>query len=486
MALRGRFGRSLALTITVPTVLVVLGTSLASSRLLAGLFARTHERHAAERARHLATVAEGAFARAMEQRHDVDAELHVLCAASGRSVAVASLAGRVRFTCESSLLGATIDAPGRESGEVSHGGQRWMRHVRSIGTRRSCGGCHGAAEPVGHLVVDSPLREAEEEVGELRRLNVITDTGLAVGVAVLLVLFQIFLIVRPLRRLTTTVERIRGGDLSARAPVARGDEIGRLAQSLNEMAASLERAKVELDRIYRAELAQAEKLAALGQLTSSIAHEIKNPLAGIMGALRVVEAETPAPDPNKLILGKILLQMERLSQTAVSLLEFARPLRPDVRDVRVAELLERTIFFVARQAAEHKVVIRPRLAPDLPAVRVDPDLMKQVFLNLLLNGIQAMPRGGELAVGAAIGAQGMVDIAITDQGVGIPPENLERIFSPFFTTKQQGTGLGLYVARQIAETQGGVIGVSSTPGRGTTFTVRLPAAPPQGVPHGED
>ncbi|HEY3353358.1 MAG TPA: ATP-binding protein [Polyangia bacterium] len=486
MSILQRARSSLVLKITVPTVVMVLGASLAASQLLTGLFARIHERHAAERAHHVAGLVEQEFARAMEERHgDVAAELRTLCRASDKSVAVTDRSGRVRFACDDTLLGTTLPVVRAGPAQVWHGQERWARHQRPLHGDASCTRCHGATRPVGYLAVDSPLVEGEEEVREMQRLNLAADTVLAVAVSVLLILVQLVLVYRPLRQLTATVESIRAGDLSARAAVAGGDEIWRLAESLNAMAASIERAKVELDRTYRTELAQAEKLAALGQLTSSIAHEIKNPLAGIIGALRIVEEETPAGEANKQILGKIRHQMERLSLTAVSLLEFARPLKPSVRAATVVEILDHTLFFVERQAAEQRVEIRRRYASELPAVRVDPDLMKQVFLNLVLNGIQAMPRGGTLGVEARSDGAA-VEIAVSDQGIGIPQEHLDHIFSPFFTTKTQGTGLGLYVARQIVETQRGEIKVATQLGHGTTFTVRLPAGRSQEEPHGAD
>ena len=190
----------------------------------------------------------------------------------------------------------------------------------------------------------------------------------------------------------------------------------------------------------------------------------------------MLETEAAPGDPNKAILGKVLAQVERLSKTAVELLEFARPLRPSMCEVDVADLLDRTLVFVERQAAEQAVAITRRYTPSLPLVRADPDLLKQAFLNILLNALQAMPRGGMLEVESLAPSPSAVEVCIADQGAGISPENLARIFTPFFTTKASGTGLGLYVARQIVEMQRGEIQVSSRPGAGSRFTVRLPIA----------
>lgn len=318
------------------------------------------------------------------------------------------------------------------------------------------------------------MEHLEDEAREQRAVNIIAGSFLALGLSILLVLMQYVLVFRPVCQLTGAVECIRSGDLSVRVTVSGDDELGRLAASFNDMAASLERAKAELARTHRAELAQSEKLAGLGQLFTSIAHELKNQLAGVLGALKVIEAETQPSDPNKPVLGKVLSQMERMSKSTVTALEFARPLSPVVASVDVAELLDRTLFFIEREASHQNVVLRKRYATDLRPARVDEELMKQVFLNLLLNGMQAMPCGGALEVETRAAGALALEVTISDQGVGISPENREKLFTPFFSTKRNGTGLGLYIARQIVETQQGAIQVESRPGEGTSFTVRLP------------
>jgi signal transduction histidine kinase len=467
---------SLVVKIALPTLLLALFLSFVSAQVLGFLFARTHEIHAQRRANRFSTVVEDVFRQEMQNRHtDLGPFLKLLCRAGSKSAFVTDQHRRVRFSCSDELLGAVVDVSADDGQRVTHGGATWVRRIRPIVGDRSCEECHGAANPVGYFAVDLPVEEADAEIREQLKVNLIAGGILGVILAAILILVQVLLVFRPMKLLTSTVERIRGGDLGARASVSRRDEIGQLAQSLNDMAASIEQANAELDRAHRAELAQSDKLAGLGQLISTIAHEIKNPLAGIIGALKVVEADAPAADPNKAILGKILAQMERLSKTVVAALDLARPLKPAVTQVDLVDLLERTLFFVERQASEQQVELRKRYEPRLARVRIDPDLMRQVFLNIFLNGIQAMPRGGALDVEVRTAGHGSVEAIISDQGVGIPPEHLERVFSPFFSTKPRGTGLGLYVARQIVEMQQGHIRVTSRQGQGTSFTVRLPA-----------
>ena len=483
LTLLSRIQKSLLLKILVPTILLVMALSLAAAQVLAFIIRRTHEENAERRARNVGDVVEEVINSQMAGGHpNLAEELLVLCRTSGKSAFVTTRDGRVRYSCDPTLAGTTILVGQAPNVPVIHGGAPWVRHQRPLRGTPACSQCHEGARPLGYLVIDSPLSEAENEVRQQQRMNLVAGFAMAISLSILLAVVQVVLVHRPVRSLTIAVERIRSGDLAARAPDSgRGDEIGVLARSLNAMAACIEHATAELDRTYRAGLAQAEKLASLGQLTTSIAHEIKNPLSGIIGALRVLEADAADSDPNKAILGKLLAQTDRLAKTAVELLEFARPLRPTIDEVDPADLLDRTIFFVERQALAQKVELRRLYASGLPKICVDPDLIREVFLNLLLNGIQAMPQGGTLEVDARRVGGNALEFLFRDQGVGIPQEHMNRIFSPFFSTKASGTGLGLYVARQIVEMQRGEIRVESRVMQGSAFTVRFHVAHPDQV-----
>ena len=471
-----RIRRSLIAKVTIPTVALVLLINGLAAVVLALVIRRDHEGFAVDEAARFAAVVQHILEREMTRGHPALGEtLRVLCEAADDRAVVTDAEGVVRAACDESLVGRRL--PAAASGETTRVGGRWVRHSKDLVATQACAPCHVPGGRVGAVTVYVGLDRAEEESGDQERTNLAAGGVMAVGLSLLLGLVQVLVVHRPLERLRATVDRIRQGDLEARAPVEPADELGQLGEAVNAMAASIEHAKVELERTHRAELVQAEKLAALGQLTSSVAHEIKNPLSGIIGALTVVERETPLGDPHKVVLGKVLAQVERLSQTAVSLLDLARPLRPVVGDVDVVDVLERTLFFVERQARAQKVELRRRYPSTPPVARVDPDLCRQVFLNLLLNAVQAMPRGGVIEVEVRPAAGRVVEVAIIDHGVGIRREDLGRIFSPFFTTKSGGTGLGLFVTRQILETQRGEIIVESEPGRGSVFTVRLPAGP---------
>ncbi len=246
-------------------------------------------------------------------------------------------------------------------------------------------------------------------------------------------------------------------------------------------AAALIRQQVETIAAARGRLAQSEKLAALGQLATAIAHEVRNPLAVIRSAAQGIAETAPATDAaTRRACGFITDEIDRLSSVVTSLLAFARPPQLQARAVRVPELIERAATLAHEELDARAVRFVRDAAADLPAVRGDPDLICQVLLGLLSNGAEAAGAGGEVRLEARA-ADGRVELAVTDSGPGVPAELRERVFEPFFTTRPRGTGLGLAVARQIVEAHGGQIEVGDRRGGGARFTIRLPAAGPAAV-----
>jgi len=228
----------------------------------------------------------------------------------------------------------------------------------------------------------------------------------------------------------------------------------------------------------RARLAQSEKLAALGQLAATVAHEVRNPLAVIRSAAQDIAERLPPSDEDACRSSSfITAEIDRLTSVVSSLLAFARPLRIDRREVTVAELCERALLLARGPAGVRRVPVRQRLATGLPRLEVDADLLCQVLVDLLANAAEAVPVEGDITLEAQAtdGGRGL-EIRVADSGPGVPADLRARIFEPFFTTRPGGTGLGLAVARQIVEAHGGRIGAGDRPGGGACFTVWLPAA----------
>ncbi|NIO11302.1 MAG: hypothetical protein GTO40_26125 [Deltaproteobacteria bacterium] len=225
-----------------------------------------------------------------------------------------------------------------------------------------------------------------------------------------------------------------------------------------------------------AEVARRENLSALGNLAATVAHEVRNPLNSISMGLQRLKAEfRPTEDENQYsrFIEIMRGEVQRLNSIVEQFLSLARPLDLKFESVSIDEMLQEMHLLVGADAEVSKVKIDLAVAPNLPSVRADRNYLKQLLLNLILNGVQAMPDGGKLTVEAKA-ARKDIHLAIHDEGVGMKPEVLSRIFEPYFTTKTNGSGLGLAIARRIVESHGGNISVASEPGHGTTFNITLP------------
>jgi two-component system NtrC family sensor kinase len=229
----------------------------------------------------------------------------------------------------------------------------------------------------------------------------------------------------------------------------------------------------------QARVAQAERLASLGMLAAGVAHEVNNPLGGILALTALTLEDLPPDHPDRHNLEVVLRQTERCRDIVKGLLDFSRQSEIAMRKLDVNDVLRETLALIAQQSAFFNVQIERRLADGLPSVTGDRSQLQQVVLNMLMNAAQAMGERGTITITTApVDAGRDVEIRITDTGCGIPPEAIDRIFDPFFTTREggRGTGLGLAIAYGIVTQHRGHIAVQSEVGKGTTFTIRLPAA----------
>lgn len=233
-----------------------------------------------------------------------------------------------------------------------------------------------------------------------------------------------------------------------------------------------------------------DRLVSLGELSAYVAHEIRNPLTGIRTTVQFVGSKFKSADPRREDLEDVIKELDRIEQIITGLLMFARPpaARPQACDLR--QVLDKTLDMLELQLGDAQVKLLKeyaQFAEEVPMVYADPDLTQQVFLNLCLNAVQAMPEGGELHVGLDVRRyrtrRSMVDVSFRDTGVGIPKELMEKIFDPFFTTRSMGTGLGLPISVQIVREVGGVITAKNNPGGGATLRVSFPVpTEPPGKP----
>jgi signal transduction histidine kinase len=273
----------------------------------------------------------------------------------------------------------------------------------------------------------------------------------------------------PIERLTEGVKAVAAGDLSRQVEVAGRDEIGVLAREFNAMAASLASQQRELRR--------AERLAAVGRISAQITHEVRNPLnaIGLNAELLAEELEGTAPAEARALCAAITREVDRLNAVAEEYLRFARPPRQAPGRQDLAEVASALLDFLAPELAAARIEVRRDLAAGLPAIRGDEGQLRAVLLNLVRNAREAMAGGGTLTVVARRDGEA-VEVEVRDTGGGIRPEDQARIFDPFYSTKERGTGLGLAFVQQVVQEHGGQIRCESPPGQGTRFTLRFPAA----------
>lgn len=394
-------------------------------------------------------------------------------------------------------------------------GSRTLAVIRPVENSPDCSNSACHAHPADRRilgVIDAQLSlSTVDALLEEHQAQLIASTAAAmVLISLFGVAFVYFFVHRPIRVLTLGTKKVSQGDLAHRLPAHTSDELGLLAQSFNKMTADLAQADHQLrewastleDRVQKktAELERAhqslvasEKMASLGKLAAAVAHEVNNPLFGMLTyarlALKKLQAKDLTPELRSAMADHLkVIEREslRCGELMKNLLTFARQTRPNRVPQELNLLVERALSLVRHQLELQEIGLETQLDGSLPALSCDSGQIQQVLLILMVNAADAMPRGGTLTVSTAPAGEGPgVVVRIRDTGVGILPEDLPKIFEPFFTTKenQQRTGLGLAIARSIVEQHAGSIEVSSRPGQGTEFTVRLPLdAPPLPAP----
>jgi two-component system, NtrC family, sensor kinase len=286
----------------------------------------------------------------------------------------------------------------------------------------------------------------------------------------LLVTVWTLLSLRPLRRLHDGVRSVAAGNYRQRVSVTGATEVANLAREFNAMAAAIQEREQEVVR--------AERLAAVGKMAAVITHEVRNPLSSIGLNAELLEEELRASGSKEAVglCGAIVREVDRLTAITEEYLRFARLPRPRLEREQINNIVAGVVEFQREDLAMRGVKVEAELTDLLPAIAADEAQLRQALLNLMRNAADAMRGGGALTVATRRSDDGAVEVEVRDTGAGIPSEHLPRIFEPFFSTKDGGTGLGLALTQQIVAEHGGRIDVASSPGRGTTFTLRLPAA----------
>ncbi len=367
----------------------------------------------------------------------------------------------------------------------------------------SSAACHAHPETVkvlGVIDVTMDLAAVDAMMSKARRQVLFVSVVSIVAICVIVALILIHFLTRPVKELVLGTHRISGGDLDHFIPVATNDEMGHLASSFNQMTRDLQRAHAEIQegmhtleqkveertqelKATQSQLLQSEKLAAVGALAATVAHEINNPLTGVYTYIRLMERKIEQGQHAPENIGKyqgyldtMRREVERTTAIVQNLLDFTRPKEPVRKPMSLQKVVDESLSLVRNKLSLNNIEVLNRMRP-LPDILADPAHMKQVFINLMINACEAMEEGGTLSIDCDCDEAGnTVTVVISDTGVGIDAENLARIFDPFFSTKEKGTGLGLSVVHGIVSRHNGKVQIDSAPGRGTQFRILLPIA----------
>jgi len=353
--------------------------------------------------------------------------------------------------------------------------QTQIQEFRSIENRTECFGCHDpGAKFNGILAVDIDYTST---AALLRKSQL---QGILIGLIALgtlaFIIIRLFdkLINRPISRLKEKMREVQEGNLDVEFSAPKSDEIGSLTKSFDEMAKKLYAANKKVEDLFNKQITKAGHLASLGELAAGLAHEIKNPIAGMKGALEIINQRTDEADPKKEIFTEMLLQVEKINHVVEDLLSYAKPKEMKISLIDPNDCVQNAIKLAKPHINNKDIQFHFRPLENERLAYIDSNKIQEVLLNLLLNSISSIDKKGEISIELQEKNEKELEIVFSDSGRGIKQEHLPHIFHPFFTTKKRGTGLGLSICKNIIDAHRGSIGIDSTANVGTTFLIRMP------------
>jgi two-component system NtrC family sensor kinase len=412
-----------------------------------------------------------------------------------------SVIGKHADECDMCHISSSSDVSTSEKNRsriiTTKSGKEALGFTKAIYNQPACfaASCHfhGKNDTVlGLLDISISLELLRHKSREYRLEFIMLSCWLLLIIGTLVTILTHYLVDIPVRRLVHHSALVAAGDLESRVPVTSRDELGELSEVVNRMTESLGIADKELKALADSleikveersreimlmedQLRRSEKLVSIGTLAAGVAHEINNPLTGILLYASILNSDKridPALLPD---VGRVIKETQRCAGIVKNLLEFSRESSPEKEVIALETILDEVVTFFLNQPDFINIVFKKNYGGDLPQISVDPNQIRQVFTNLVINAGHAMFHGGELEISTYRSTDRKYVCAdLKDNGDGIPEDVLTRIFDPFFTTKSNGTGLGLSISYGIIENNGGKIEVKSRVGEGTTFTVMLP------------
>lgn len=354
-------------------------------------------------------------------------------------------------------------------------GQSRIQEFRSIENKKECFGCHDSGtKNNGILEVNIDYTPAAILLSKSQLQGIIIGL-VAMGILAFIII-RLFdrLINRPISKLKDKMKKVQEGDLEVELSSYKSDEIGSLTKNFDEMIRKLKDANHKVEELYNERIVKAGHLASIGELAAGLAHEIKNPIAGMKGALEIFNQRTDESDPKKEIFTEMLLQIEKINHVIQDLLIYAKPKEMKISQVDPNECMHNAIKLAKPHINSKDIRFHFHPLENKRLAHIDCDKIQEVLLNLILNSIASIFRKGKIAVELQEKNKNELEIIFSDNGKGIKKEHLSQVFHPFFTTKKRGTGLGLSICKNIIEAHNGSIEVTSVENEGTIFYIRLP------------
>jgi two-component system NtrC family sensor kinase len=328
----------------------------------------------------------------------------------------------------------------------------------------------------------------EEKYNDIRQETILTFAAITIAGALVSLIVSYFIAQRilvPIFKLVNASKAVASGDLDAKVEINTNDELEYLADSFNAMAQALKKRDEQFKEFATQRIMASERLALIGQLSANVAHELNNPLTGIVTFSHLILEETECDDPHRTSIEKIVGQATRCRDIIRGLLDFSRQRKPNKTLSNINTVMDQCISFVENQALFLNIEIIKNFQEDLPMIVIDPSQIERVIMNMIINAAEAMDGNGKLTLATRhCPTPHCIELQFSDTGPGISEGNIEKIFDPFFTTKDvgHGTGLGLAISYGVVKAHKGIISVESEVGKGTTFIVKLPIKTPDEVP----